>query len=163
MFFKFLSGNCNEFYSKVRALLSDRSAAIGVSDPTGIHNLHRVIADSDCHFADHLNQEGVDRSGNIETGIAYYQYATQFKSDLSLLFETMRFEAFDLRHVGGVLEPSLLVLPGSLPEGERLVYRLSLPPFNDPARPTPFVVPSTGAYSVQVDASFNRFARCNGR
>ena len=155
MFFKFLSGNCNEFYSNVRALLSDRSAAIGVSDPTGIHNLHRVIADSDCDFADHLNQEGMDHSGNIETGIAYYQYATQFKNDLSLLFETMRFEAFDMGHFGGVLEPSLLVLPGSLPEGERLVYRLSLPPFNDPARPTPFVVPSTGAYSVQVAASFN--------
>ena len=155
MFFKFLSGNCNEFYSNVQDLLSDRSAVIGVSDPTGSHNLHRVIADSDCDFADHLNQEGVDRSGNIETGIAYYQYATQFKTDLSLLFETMRFKAFELRHAGGILEPYLLVLPGSLPEGERLVYRLSLPPFNDPARPTPFVVPSTGAYSVQVGASFN--------
>ena len=155
MFFKFLSSNCNEFYSNVRALLSDRSAVIGVNDPTGIHNLHRVIADSNCDFSDHLNQEGVNRSGNVATGIAYYQYATQLRSDLSLLFETMRSEAFDPQRIRGVLEPDLFVLPGSLPEGERLVYRLSLPPFNDPAQPTPFVVPSTGAYSVQVRASYN--------
>ena len=67
----------------------------------------------------------------------------------------MRYKGFDLRHHGGVLDPDLFVLPDSLLEDQRLIHRLSIPPFDDPARPRPFVVPSTGAYSVQVNQSYN--------
>ena len=155
LWFKFLSDKCDRFHANVRALLNNRSGVLSVRDPTGIHNLHRVVAESDCDFGDHLDQEEVDRSGNIETGISYYQYATQFQVDLSLLFDTMRYKGFDLRHHGGVLDPDLFVLPDSLLEDQRLIHRLSIPPFDDPARPRPFVVPSTGAYSVQVNQSYN--------
>ncbi len=151
LFFKFLFDKCNIFHSNVRALLNDRSGELGVQDKTGSHNLNNVIAASDCDFGNHLDQGEEDRSDNIETAITYYQYATQFRTQLSLLYETSHGKLFDLRHdSSNVLDPPLIVLPTNVPEGEPFVYRLSLPPFNDPVQPTPFSIPSTGAYSVEV-------------
>ena len=156
-FFKLLSDKCNDFHSNVRVLLNDRSDELGVEDETGIYNLNSVIAESDCDFGNHLDQEGAKRSGNIETAITYYHYATQVKNELSLLYETFLRKDFDKRYNNPPLfnprTPG--ALPASLPEGETLVYRLSFPPFNDPNLPIPFSVPSSGAYSIPIDRSFD--------
>ena len=155
LFFKFVSDKCNDFHSNVQALLNDRSDGLGVEDETGIYNLNNVIAESDCDFGNHLDQEGAERSEKIETAITYYHYATQVKNELSLLYETFLRKDFDKRYRSHFNPNTSRSLPASLPEGETLVYRLSFPPFNDPNLPIPFSVPSSGAYSIPIDRSFD--------
>ena len=83
-FFKLLTENCRDFHSHIRNLLNDRSEGLVGEDKTGIVNLSLILAEAECNFGEHF---GEARSGSIEAAIAYYNFATQLKDNITLLDE----------------------------------------------------------------------------
>ena len=159
-FYDLMSGRCGDFYAHVKQLLNV-PAHVNAPDPTGIKNLRQVMAEADCDFGDHLDHDGQDRSASMEAAIAYYNYATQFKDDYSLLDSNDPASPFDAPDFD--FEPSLpLALPSNLPQaitdGISLIYELTFSgiyelTFSNPMvsdRPSETRIPSTGAYSARV-------------
>ena len=159
-FYDLMSGKCGDFYAHVKQLLNV-PADVNAPDPTGVKNLLQVMADSDCDFGDHLDGEDQDRSDSMEAAIAYYNYATQFKDESSLLDANDPAAHFDAPDFD--FDPSLpLALPSNLSQaitdGISLIYELSFSgiyelSFSNPMasdRPSETRIPSTGAYSARV-------------
>ena len=76
-FIKLLNQACPRFTSHI----SDMFHA-NLLDFSGIAKLNSLLDDFMCDFGTHL---GESRKGNLEAGIAFYNYATQLKNDMRLL------------------------------------------------------------------------------
>lgn len=77
-FFKLLSESCPSFDSQLRAVFNvptDETAG-------GLSNLVSQFEDASCNFGSHL---GSDRHASFEAALAFYNYATQHESKISLL------------------------------------------------------------------------------
>ena len=107
-FFKLVTERCSDFSSRLKDIFQADIDA----DSTGLLNFLNVLDELDCDFGEHLGQ---DRKSSLEAALTYYNYATQFKDEMSLLDENelihFLFEA--TRHsfspsVGGSFSP----LPG---------------------------------------------------
>ena len=77
-FFKLLNQACPRFTSHI----SDMLHANFFTDFSGIAKFNSLLDDFMCDFGTHL---GESRKGNLEAGIAFYNYATQLKNDIRLL------------------------------------------------------------------------------
>ena len=76
--FKLITQACNEsFIDNFKNLLNAPSG-----DDTGIRSLVGLLQDPSCDFGGHLGEE---RRRSLEAAVAYYNYATQFKEDMTLL------------------------------------------------------------------------------
>lgn len=77
-FFKLLTSSCLSFVSNFKSALNVDLA----TDPSGIVNTSANFENWSCNFGDHL---GSEKSSSLEAALVYYNYATQYKDDLSLL------------------------------------------------------------------------------
>lgn len=79
-FFKLLTEKCPDFASKFRDGINVKLA----TDPSGIDNLTSLFGTSGftCNFGDHL---GTDYRSTLDAALVYYNYATQFENNISLL------------------------------------------------------------------------------
>jgi hypothetical protein len=78
-FFKLLNKQCSGFTQDLKPIFNVQSIA---DDPSGIKNLTSLLADLPCNFGNHL---GAAKASSLEAALAYYNYATQFKNNLTLL------------------------------------------------------------------------------
>lgn len=78
-FIKFLESKCGAgFTSQFNKFLNINKN----SDFSGINNLSEELKNSGCNFGNHL---GIDKKSNLEAALLYYQYATLYKDNISLL------------------------------------------------------------------------------
>ena len=148
-FFKLLSYKCGGFYSHLKHLHTDRSSDLGIKDKTGIKNLVRVMTEADCDFGDHMDDGATDGSATLAAAISYYNFATQFISDGSLLDpnETeIRFDLPEYRFAPSFPRNS----PQSLPDGNSLIYTLVLNPDVGRTEQATIRIPPAGAYSASL-------------
>jgi hypothetical protein len=78
-FFKLLNKHCSGFTQNLKSIFNVQSIA---QDPSGIKNLTSLLGSSSCNFGNHL---GVAKAASLEAALAYYNYVTQFRRDISLL------------------------------------------------------------------------------
>ena len=151
-FFKLLNEKCDGFYLQVKNLHN-----VGGSEQTetGIETLASIIEEMDCDFGDHLSDADQDRSGSLEAAITFYNYATQFKDDISLLDSNesgFRFTKPEFRFAPSIPNQ----LPSELPSQDSLEYILTFGEgFGDFSR-TVTHIPGAGAVSARLPITRGR-------
>lgn len=70
---------CSDYENNIKNIFYNNFES---NDTYKIENLSNILSNSNCNFGSHL---GSAKSSSLEAAIAYYNYATQFKKDLSLL------------------------------------------------------------------------------
>ena len=151
-FVKLLNEKCEGFYSQVKNLQN-----VGGSEQTetGIETLAAILEEMDCDFGDHLNDPEQDRSGSLEAAISYYNYATQFKDDISLL--DLNESGFSFQKPESRFVPSIPnQLPNELPSKGSMEYILTFGEDLGNFRRTVTQIPGAGAVSASLPITRGR-------
>ena len=135
LFFRLISQEnvCPGFRSRIADIFSSNN----LTDSSGIKKLIEVLQDEDtgCNFGNHL---GEDRSSSIEAAIAFYNYATLFKSDARLLDDNENFQGFQFSS----LDASNNTFPADFATVANSGDYIQIKGLG--------IIPAVGAFSVQI-------------
>jgi hypothetical protein len=139
-FFKLINSKCNgklKFTEIIQKLFNiDKE-----QDLTGVKNLKKQLAEAECDFG---NQLGINKKSTLESALLYYQYASLYENNISLLDSNEDKSEFDFFTTPYTLTPFFNEENARYLVNESQVNRLLGDKKN---------IPAYGAYSVRVKIS----------